>query len=132
MNTKQKLHQAKLAQWAVRCKDQTDSGLTVKTWCEQNDISVYTYNYWKHQLKTEYINSLLPDIVPLSLPPAASAPSQPEVPDYSSLEMPASSQSRDSRDCTCIHISTTDIDISINSSANDELVMRLIKAVRYA
>lgn len=130
MNAKQKLHQAKLAQWAVRCKEQTDSGLTVKAWCEQNSISVYTYNYWKHQLKSEYINSLMPDIVPLSLPPATS--SQSVAPDCPDTPVPDLRQSRDSRDRACIHISTTGIDIAVSSSADDELLMRLIKAVRYA
>ncbi|MCD8249451.1 MAG: hypothetical protein LUC60_06325 [Lachnospiraceae bacterium] len=130
MNAKQKLHQAKLAQWAVRCKEQTDSGLTVKAWCEQNNISVYTYNYWKHQLKSEYINSLMPDIVPVSLPPVTS--SQPVAPGCLDTPVPDLRQSRDSRDRACIHISTPGIDIAVSSSADDELLMRLIKAVRYA
>lgn len=36
MNTTKKLQQAKLDQWAVLCKEQSQSGLTVRQWCEQN------------------------------------------------------------------------------------------------
>ena len=51
MNTTKKLQQAKLDQWAVLCKEQSESGLTVKQWCEQNGYTIHTYNYWKHRLK---------------------------------------------------------------------------------
>ena len=48
--------------------DQKASGLTVRQWCEQNHLSFHTYNYWKHLLKEEVVDQVLPDIVPLSLP----------------------------------------------------------------
>ncbi len=51
MNAKQTLHQASLAKWASLFKEQAASGLTVKAWCEQNNVSFHSYNYWKHQLK---------------------------------------------------------------------------------
>lgn len=68
MNTTQKLHQAQLNEWAIRCKEQKDSGLTVRKWCEENQISIHAYNYWKHLLKTEMVDQMLPDIVPIALP----------------------------------------------------------------
>ena len=40
----------------------------VRQWCEQNNLSFHTYNYWKHLLKEEVVEQALPDIVPLSLP----------------------------------------------------------------
>lgn len=70
MNTKQKLHQIKLQQWASRFQEQASSGLTVKAWCTENNISIHTYNYWKHLLKQEYVESTLSeqhDIVPLTM-----------------------------------------------------------------
>ena len=72
MNTTKKLQQAKLDQWAVLCKEQFESGLTVKQWCEQNGYTIHTYNYWKHRLKESYVDSILPDIVPIT--PQAPAP----------------------------------------------------------
>ena len=69
MNNKQKLHQIKLKQWASLFQQQASSGLTVKVWCTENNISVYAYNYWKHKLKQEYVEASLSeqhDIVPLT------------------------------------------------------------------
>ena len=51
MNTTKKLQQVKLDQWAVLCKEQSESGLTVRQWCEQNGYTIHTCNYWKHRLK---------------------------------------------------------------------------------
>lgn len=65
---KQKLHQIHLQEWTVRFADQKASGLTVRQWCEQNNLSFHTYNYWKHLLKEEVVEQVLPDIVPLTVP----------------------------------------------------------------
>lgn len=56
MNNKQKLHQLHLNEWAARFADQKSSGLTVRQWCEQNNYTIHTYNYWKHRLKDELAN----------------------------------------------------------------------------
>lgn len=66
MNARQKLHQVHLQEWTIRFADQKASGLTVRQWCEQNNLSFHTYNYWKHLLKEEVVDQALPDIVPLS------------------------------------------------------------------
>ena len=55
MNTTKQLQQIKLNQWAVLCKEQTKSGLTVKQWCDQNGYPIHTYNYWKYRLKENYV-----------------------------------------------------------------------------
>ena len=65
MNAKQKLHQAQLTEWATRFAAQKASGLTVRQWCDQNHLSIHKYNYWKHQLKEEVVEQVMPDIVPL-------------------------------------------------------------------
>lgn len=66
MSTTKKLQQAKLNQWAVLCKEQSESSLTIRQWCEQNGYTIHTYDYWKHRLKESYIDSVLPDIAPIS------------------------------------------------------------------
>jgi hypothetical protein len=68
MNAKQKLHQAHLTEWAARVSEQKASGLTIRQWCEQNNISIHKYNYWKHQLKEQVVDQMLPEIVQLSIP----------------------------------------------------------------
>ena len=67
MNAKQKLHQARLQEWAGRFAEQKASGLTVRQWCEVNHFSFHTYNYWKHLLKEEVVDQVLPYIVPISV-----------------------------------------------------------------
>ena len=135
MNTRQKLHQIKLQEWLEHFQNQAASSLTVKDWCSQNNISIHTYNYWKHQLKEEYVQSALPDIVPLS---ASQSPSNTEsIPktqtlitapciSYNSLE------SRDSLNTNSIYITCGDIQLSVNASISDERLLRILKAVRYA
>lgn len=68
MNAKQKTHQPYLAEWAARFSAQKASGLTINQWCDQNHPSIPYYNYWKHQLKEEVVDQILPNTVPLFVP----------------------------------------------------------------
>ncbi len=74
MNVKQKLHKANLQGWEAAIQTQVDSGLTIRERCNQNNVSFYAYNYQKHLLKEEYVDSCMPDIVQVSATP--SVPSQ--------------------------------------------------------
>lgn len=80
MKVRQKLHQLHLQEWTTRFAEQKASGLTVRQWCEQNNFSIHAYNYWKHILKEELTEHMLPDIVQLSLPEAIPACSGKSVP----------------------------------------------------
>ncbi len=129
MNAKQKLHSAKLTRWATLFKEQASSGLTVKAWCMEHDISIHTYNYWKHQLKMECLDSLLPsdhEIVPLTTPIITAA--------TSGLLCPNDMlrNSRDSRDYDSISISCGNVQITIGPSVSEEKLLALLKAVRHA
>ena len=138
MNAKQKLHQTKLSQWAVHFQKQADSGLTIKNWCDQNNISIHTYNYWKHALKEEYVSTVLPDIVPVTSL-VSPLPASKDIPNtYGSIiqsGLPRSLDSRESRD-SCdtsqIHVTIGDASISFASSVSDEMICRIIRAVRHA
>ena len=46
MNARQKLHQLHLQEWTIRIADQKASGLTVRQWCEQNNLSFHTYSLY--------------------------------------------------------------------------------------
>ena len=65
------LHQAHLRELAARFTDQKANGLTVRVWCESNQIPFHKYNYRKHILKEEVVDQTLPDIIPLLLPASA-------------------------------------------------------------
>lgn len=116
MNTRQTIHTAQLEKWAVLIQDQIQSGLTIREWCELNNLSIHKYNYWKHILKEECISSLVPDIVPISVP---ANPTVVETPAYS---IPQS----------CIRIVVRDVSMDIPQSASEDFIARIIKAVRYA
>ncbi|MBR5316789.1 MAG: hypothetical protein IKU39_02735 [Lachnospiraceae bacterium] len=121
MNTRQKLHQLHLNEWASRFAEQKSSGLTVSQWCDQNNYSIHTYNYWKHILKEKLANQVLPDIVPVMI-------SEPE-----SLNLPASVQIHSTlANCTIRSTEKLSIDgISIEFDS-EEFLRTIIKAVRYA
>ena len=125
MNSHQKLHQALLNEWASRFADQKASGLTVRDWCSQNNLSIHKYNYWKHQLKEAVTDQVLPDIAPLSLPIIK--------PDDSTV------------DCTnraiCtnpfnlmqpVGFSINGVNITLDANVPETFLCSLIKAVRYA
>ena len=125
MNSHQKLHQALLNEWASRFADQKASGLTVRDWCSQNNLSIHKYNYWKHQLKEAVTDQVLPDIGPLSLPITK--------PDDSTV------------DCTnrtiCtnpfnlmqpVGFSINGVNITLDANVPETFLCSLIKAVRYA
>lgn len=133
MNAKQKIHQTKLNQWIGLFKEQVDSGLTIKQWCEENNYSIHTYNYWTHILKEEYAATALPDIVPVfPLDPALPTPASSGL---SKMTQTISCDSRDLRDschASTIRILIGDTEFSLSPSASDEMICRIIQAVRHA
>lgn len=127
MNARQKLHQLHLQEWTARFAEQKASGLTVRQWCDQNNYSIHTYNYWKHILKEQVVDQLLPDIVPLSLPEALPSCSDNSVPVHTDLT------NRTIRaNCSTVKLTVNDIVIEVSIDTPEDFLCRLIKAVRYA
>ena len=129
MNAKQKLHQANLAKWTALFHEQASSGLTVKNWCVQNNISIHKYNYWKRMVKEMYVDSVLPDIVPISPVSLPSLPSA--LPDSQLAGLRELRDSCNSMESKCVSIVIDDIRIEIGPSASDEMISGIIKAVRH-
>ena len=121
MHSHQKLHQALLVEWSSRIADQKASGLSIRQWCDQNNVSFHKYNYWKHQLKETLVDQVIPDIVPLSLP--ATHLHDTALPDAIRANR---------TNCTMVNLSLNGIDISLDSSVPESFLISLIKAVRYA
>ena len=135
MNAKQKLHQAHLREWAARFTDQKASGLTVRAWCEQNQISIHKYNYWKHILKEEVVDQALPEIVPLSLPASftASDPAALQTVDQDlTMTNRANRVIRTNYTNTNIRLCIDGVAIEIDSSVPEEFLRTLVRAVHYA
>ena len=128
MNSKQKLHQLHLAEWAERFADQNKSGLTVKQWCEENNYSIHTYNYWKHLLKEKAVAQVLPDIVPIPV-----SGQQTENLTILSNELPSLNTNCTIRANRAIAtLKMGDISLEIDSSIPEDFLLMLIKAVRHA
>ncbi len=136
MNAKQKLHQANLAKWTALFKEQADSGLTVKQFCSDRALSIHAYNYWKHMAKEAYVESILPEIVPITSPiPDPVSIDELEHSGHSSCilrESRNSSETKSSSTTETVSVMIRDIMIEIGSSAPDEMITKIIKAVRYA
>ena len=124
MNARQKLHQVHLQEWTVRFADQKASGLTVRQWCEQNNLSFHTYNYWKHLLKKEVVDQALPDIVPVSVPALSESVHSLEItkPEIRSIRSNSSN----------VKMQVNGISIEIDASVSEEFLSKLIKAVCHA
>lgn len=131
MNTRQKLHQLHLNEWTSRFADQSSSGLTIKQWCVQNNYSIHTYNYWKHILKEELVNQVLPDIVPLVVPEAIALPksTMPVTPKPS--DPPLTNRTIRSN-LTTATLTIDGIAIQIDSDISEDFLRTIIKAVHYA
>ena len=135
MNAKQKIHQAKMAKWVALIKEQSESGLTIKQWCEQSGYTLHAYNYWKHILKEAALNNVsLPEIVPLA-PPSIVSPAITSPSILTESRLPNSRDLRESCNAmtaSAVSISLGDIHIEIGSNASDDVISGIIKAVRHA
>ena len=127
MNAKQKLHQAHLAEWATRFSDQKASGLTVRQWCDQNHFSIHKYNYWKHLLKEEVVDQMLPDIVPLPVPAPLSAPDHAIPQDTQSAQIVHDRPVRAN-----IRLCVDGVSLELEPSIDEDFLRVLIRAVHYA
>lgn len=130
MNARQKLHQVHLQEWTVRFADQKASGLTVRQWCEQNNLSFHTYNYWKHLLKEEVVDQALPDIVLVSVPALSESVHALEItkPEIRSIRANRAIHSNSSN----VKMQVNGISIEIDASVSEEFLRKLIKTVCHA
>jgi hypothetical protein len=128
MNAKQKLHQVRLNEWTTRFKEQKASGLTVREWCDQNQVSIHTYNYWKHALKEELVDQMLPDIVPVALPDPVSS----SLPTEQVSPCPVQADRAIRANCTTVKLTINGISFEMDSTVPETFLHALIKAVRYA
>lgn len=132
MSAHSKIHQANLDDWTVLIAEQAASGLTIRAWCEQNNISFHKYNYWKHLLKESVTDKVFPDIVPITVPNNASTLQTSSHELHESCDLYNSSNYIEPvKHGIPITITINDIRIDI-SAENVSLLNDIIKVVRYA
>lgn len=133
MSAKSTIHQVRLNEWAIRISEQKASGLSVPDWCEQNSLTVHQYFYWKRQLKSQAVKQMLPDIVPISL---ETVPYEPILSRESTNLAPVTQVQNTTlascTTCSCARVLINGISIELDSSASEDFIRTLIKAVRYA
>lgn len=66
MNANKRIYDAKFATQVSLIHKQTESGLPVKQWCDENGVTKNAYYYWNRLIKETYADSVLPEIVPLN------------------------------------------------------------------
>ena len=133
MNVNQTMHQANLSKWTALFHEQRQSGLTIKDWCSQNNVSVYAFFYWKRIAKEAYVQSILPESVPqpqsgqLSCRPDSTVATEKHelynlsnLCDHQTQPTPAP-----------ITISLDNIRITFDADASDERILQILKAVRH-
>lgn len=132
MSAKSTIHQVRLNEWAIRISEQKASGLSVPDWCEQNNLTVHQYFYWKRQLKTQAVKQMLPDIVPISLETVPLEPLSRESTNLAPMTQVQNTTLASCTTCSCARVLINGISIELDSSASEEFIRTLIKAVRYA
>lgn len=51
MNTKEMARQVRLSHWAGVMRERNESGKSIRSWCQENDICEKTYYYWQRKLR---------------------------------------------------------------------------------
>ena len=126
MNVNQKIHNANLAKWLELFKEQKASGLTVRDWCKDYGVTTHTFYYWKSKAKEAYVDSALPDIVPLQPP----VPQQP-IPTNNYSVLHDSRELYNSCNTGDISVSLGDVQIHFSSTVSDERLIQIIGALRH-
>lgn len=54
-------HESSLKLWRQRILECRSSGLTVSTWCEQNNVGIKSYYYWLKRVWDRETNSMIPE-----------------------------------------------------------------------
>lgn len=130
MTAKQKIHQARLQEWAENLADQKAQGLTNKEWCEQHNVSIHIYNYWKKLLKENYVDQVIPEIVPVTLSDSTISSSLSTSTLISTQSLTKSNTNR--TNCTTFQFRVNGFNFEFESEVPPEFLCTLLKAVKYA
>ena len=68
MNTQLVAQQIRLQQWSQAIHARNESGLTVKEYCENNNISENAYYYWLRKIRESTIEAASGQFAELSVP----------------------------------------------------------------
>ena len=122
MNTTKVIHQAKLTNWADIIREQQACSMNLTKFCEAHSIPKSQFYYWRRRLTEQFVESQLPDIIPISPPiPDTSCTTFKSCPTHTTISAPS-----------VLKLTINDINIEINEDTSDFLLAKFIKAVRNA
>lgn len=127
------LKQTKLNEWANKIRSQVESGLSVRDWCADNQITKDQFYYWRQKCRDSIIQSNVPDIIPVSLPVAEGCPtyatSHPTTLSYTATQ--GSDRDKESN-ASSFKIATSELSLEINTSLPLDAIISIIKEIRNA
>lgn len=118
-------HEMRLNNWTEICKQcqARPTGMTVESWCKENNIKIKTYYYWQRKVRQEVYKQMKDNLPALSEPqPVAFA----ELPYRVTTTSATESYKPDAV------IKKGSLSIEISNSVSDELLSRLLGVMAHA
>ena len=113
--------QLQLQKWTTLIQEYMSSGMKLKDWLYENNISKDQYYYWHRKLKMEAIKCNIPtfvDVSEVSQPPAV----------VETKNLPAAHETKTEPAAV---IRFQNCSIEINNTASVEIIRNLVKAMAY-
>ncbi len=110
MDTHLVTHQFNLQKWMGIIRECRASGIPVKQWCQEHKVSIKSYYYWLHKIKSETLEQVQSEFVELDPVPRV----QPAAPG------------------TGLTLRVGDVSIDILPDTDPGLITRALEAVRRA
>ena len=114
--------QLQLQKWTTLIQEYKSSGMKLKDWLYENNISKDQYYYWHRKLKMEAIKCNMPtfvDVTEVSQPPDVVEPKN----------LPEAEESKTEPAAAVIRFQKYSIEI--NNTASVEIIRNLVKAMAY-
>ena len=119
--------QVQIQFWLNAIHECRSSGLTNQAWCEQNNLSIKSYDYWIAKIRKLAIEDIPRKNGGSSLPGIASQAIRSSDEIFAEIPVPASRRS--SSDAAAV-IRFDDIRIDISETVSTEFLVSVLKAVR--
>ena len=114
-------HNQKLQFWISRIKECKASGLTVESWCREQEINIKTYYYWMRKIKHGAFDALPAEQKSnVAKPPVLSGNT------FAEISVPITKNSTDVACC----VRAGNITLEIYNGADDVTVRNTLQAVR--
>ena len=57
-----KQHEYQLEQWSILIRERLDSGKSVRSWCEENSVTLRKYYYWLKRVRQEHFDDAIQEL----------------------------------------------------------------------